>query len=132
MEWYLNVLRQYADFKGRARRKEYWMFMLFHLLIICVLAGIAAAVEMEGMENFLLGSVGCYYLATIIPSLAVTVRRLHDVGHSGWMYLVSFIPLIGPFWILVLTVSEGDRGTNQYGPDPKVGFHVERIEEIGR
>ncbi|MDR1883449.1 MAG: DUF805 domain-containing protein [Prevotella sp.] len=126
MEWYLKVLKEhYADFNGRARRKEYWMFALFNFLailaiiVVGALIGLAAGSEVVGVVFIALYII--YALAVIVPSIAVTVRRLHDTGKSGWMYFVSLIPLIGSLWLLVLLCTEGDRGENQYGPDPKAG-----------
>ncbi len=112
MEWYLKVMKQYADFEGRARRKEYWMFVLFNMIF-------AFGV---GIIDGLMGSMilsGIYMLAIIIPSIAVGVRRLHDVGKSGWMMLVAFIPLIGGIWLLILFVTDGEPGDNLYGANPK-------------
>ncbi|ATA91171.1 DUF805 domain-containing protein [Capnocytophaga canimorsus] len=105
MNWYLKVLKQYADFKGRARRKEYWMFTLFNCIIFFVLGFISGLIETTVLVNI------CY-LAIIVPSIAVGVRRMHDVGKSGWFILV-------PIYNLVLCLTEGERGPNQYGPDPK-------------
>lgn len=120
MNWYLKVLKQYADFNGRARRKEYWMFALFNIIIIMVLGlvfgAIGGALETEELMTI---PIAIYYLGIIIPSLAVAVRRLHDQDKSGWYYLISFIPLIGGIWLLVLMCTEGTHGPNQYGPDPK-------------
>lgn len=112
MEWYLKVLRQYADFDGRARRKEYWMFVLFNFLLSI---GVSAIDYMLGTS--FLGMI--YSLAVLVPSIAVGVRRLHDIGKSGWMLLVGLIPLVGVIWLLVLFASEGHIGPNQYGEDPK-------------
>lgn len=111
MEWYLKVVRDnYANFEGRARRKEYWMFVLYNALFgfalyMIVLLGLMA-------ENSLLMGIGTallviYAVAIFIPSLAVCIRRLHDTNNSGWMYLIQFIPLIGVFWLLYLFVKEG-------------------------
>jgi len=121
--WYKKVLNQYVDFEGRARRTEYWMFTLVDKLIMIPLY-IIVVIESES-ENSLLLSVGLglimllYALATLVPSLAVGVRRLHDTGKSGWMLLIGLIPIIGGIWLLVLFVTEGDKGENQYGLDPK-------------
>jgi len=105
MEWYLKVLKQYADFDGRARRKEYWMFFLFNI-IVSILVGIIAGVI--GLP--LLGNL--YTLAILVPSIAVGVRRVHDTGHSGWFLLI-------PLYNLYLVCIEGDQGANSYGQDPK-------------
>ncbi|HLV41787.1 MAG TPA: DUF805 domain-containing protein [Brumimicrobium sp.] len=119
MEWYLKVLRQYADFNGRARRKEYWMFFLFNMLFAF------AAVFLDNIFGTANPEIGygvfyaIYVLAMFIPSLAVAVRRLHDIGKSGWMILVAFIPLVGGIWLLVLMVTEGKPGLNEYGENPK-------------
>lgn len=119
MNWYLKVLKQYADFSGRARRKEYWMFALFNIIFIIIamildnILGTTAGELPYGVFYFL------YVLAIFIPGLAVSVRRLHDVGKSGWMYLIVLIPLIGAIWLLVLMVTDSISGENQYGPNPK-------------
>ncbi len=119
MNWYLKVLKQYADFRGRARRKEYWMFVLFHMIFVCVavildnLFGLAIEGQAYGVFYFL------YTLPLFVPSLAVAVRRLHDVGKSGWMLLIAFIPLVGTIWLLVLMLTDSKPGENEYGSNPK-------------
>ena len=119
MNWYLKVLKQYADFSGRARRKEYWMFVLFNM-IFAIVAAILDNVLGIAMEGTGYGPLyGIYALAVLIPGLAVAVRRLHDVGKSGWMILISLIPLIGAIWLLVLMVTDSNPGENQYGQNPK-------------
>ena len=123
MEWYLKVVRDnYANFDGRARRQEYWMFYLFNmiftfLLYIPLIAGAAMESEALMMAGGLL--LMLYILAIIIPSIAVSVRRLHDQDKSGSWYFVAFIPFIGGIWLLILMATEGTHGPNQYGPDPK-------------
>ena len=119
MNWYLKVLRQYADFNGRARRQEYWMFFLFNVIF-----GIVAMVldNILGLANPMVGYgplYGIYSLAVLIPGLAVAARRLHDVGKSGWMLLIALIPLIGGIWLLVLLLGDSQPGENKYGPNPK-------------
>ena len=111
MNWYLEVLRKYAVFSARARRKEYWMFFLFNLIITFVLGfiegivGIAPEIDQSVL-------VTIYQLAILIPSIAVGVRRMHDTDHSGWWLLVPIVNL-------VFAVSEGTRGDNRFGSDPK-------------
>jgi uncharacterized membrane protein YhaH (DUF805 family) len=119
MNWYLKVLKQYADFSGRARRKEYWMFFLFNILfsIAAMIFDNVLGIAMEGVGY---GPIyGIYILAMIIPGLAVAVRRLHDIGKSGWMVLIGLIPIAGAIWLIVLLVTEGNSGENEYGPNPK-------------
>lgn len=119
MNWYLKVIRQYADFSGRARRKEYWMFVLFNL-IFAILAFLLDVILAKVMETSFFGIFyGLYCLFVSIPGLAVAVRRLHDTGRSGWWILISLIPIIGGIWYFVLMVTEGDQGENQYGESPK-------------
>tara|TARA_R110000796_G_scaffold251533_2_gene383226 strand:+ start:29431 stop:29817 length:387 start_codon:yes stop_codon:yes gene_type:complete len=119
MDWYLEVLRKYATFTGRARRKEYWFFTLFNLLIMLVLSIIDGMIGLYSTEAGLGILSGIYTLALLIPSLAVTVRRLHDIGRTGWWLLIAFIPLIGALILLIFTVLDSKPGSNQYGPDPK-------------
>ena len=119
MDWYLKVLKNYVGFSGRARRKEYWMFTLVHLL---VLIGLVIVDGVSGTLDAVTGLgllSGIYSLAVLIPSLAVSVRRLHDRDKSGWWLLLALIPLIGAIVILVWTVMEGESGDNRFGPDPK-------------
>ena len=117
MEWYLKVLRQYADFNGRARRKEYWMFILINILIsIAVIFMDFILFNAEVGYGFL---YVLYSLGMFIPSLAVAVRRLHDVNKSGWWFLILFIPIIGSIWLLILVFTDGTPGANQYGLNPK-------------
>ena len=123
MKWYLKVLKQYTDFDGRARRKEYWMFTLFNVIFIFLTQAIdnliGVTFDIYGIPLGFGYIYSLYTLALFIPSLAVVVRRLHDVGKSGWMYLLIFIPLIGFIWLFVLAVTNGDKGENKYGKDPK-------------
>ncbi|HHW36843.1 MAG TPA: DUF805 domain-containing protein [Bacillales bacterium] len=113
MEWYLKVIKNYAVIQGRARRKEYWMFTLFNGIIIFVLAIIEFII---GLKDIL---TGLYVFAVFLPSLAVNIRRLHDTGRSGWWFLISLIPLIGPIVLLVFTCLDGQPNDNEYGENPK-------------
>lgn len=122
MYWYKKVLNQYADFEGRARRQEYWMFTLVNVIIMIPLYIIGIVGQTSGNNTLSMLGFGLYLLyalAVFVPSLAVAVRRLHDVGKSGWFYLIALIPIVGAIWLLVLFVTEGDKGDNPYGPDPK-------------
>jgi uncharacterized membrane protein YhaH (DUF805 family) len=111
MNWYLDVLKKYAVFKGRARRREYWMFVLFNFIIALVLGII------DGMlHTFFLSTI--YMLAVIIPSISVGVRRLHDTGRSGWWFWISLVPIIGGIVLLVFFVLDSVED-NEYGPNPK-------------
>ena len=119
MNWYLSVLKQYAVFKGRARRKEYWFFFLFNLIASVVLTVIDF---MTGLLDAELGIgllSGLYSLAVLIPSLAVTVRRLHDTDRSGWWLLIGLVPLLGGIVLLVFMLLDSMAGDNQYGANPK-------------
>lgn len=113
MNWYLKCLRLYFNFSGRARRKEYWMFTLFNFLISFVISLV---------ETLLYGNtiiMYIYSIALLLPGLAVCIRRLHDVGKSGWMYLICLIPVVGAIWLLILFCTDSQPGTNEYGPNPK-------------
>ncbi|MAW88149.1 MAG: hypothetical protein CMJ42_16650 [Phyllobacteriaceae bacterium] len=119
MNWYLKCLKQYADFNGRARRQEYWMFTLFDMIFVIVAMIIDNAVGTANPELGYGVFYGLYTLAMLLPRLAVSVRRLHDVGKSGWMILIALIPLIGVIWLLVLLVTDSNPGENEYGQNPK-------------
>ena len=113
MNWYLEVLKKYAEFNGRARRTEFWMFVLFNFIIAVVLNLIA---RMIGFLSFL--SI-LYGLAVLCPSIAVGARRLHDTNRSGWLQLIGLIPVVGAIVLIVFCAQEGEAKDNQYGPNPK-------------
>ena len=118
INWYLAALKKYAVFSGRARRKEYWFFVLFSFLIIFALGFLEGALGIASeSDDSVLASL--YVLAVIIPWFAVTVRRLHDTGRSGWWLLISLVPLIGPLINLVFMIEDSDEGQNAYGLNPK-------------
>jgi uncharacterized membrane protein YhaH (DUF805 family) len=125
IEWYAHVWKHYACFSGRARRKEYWMFTLFNSLFMlaagCLTGLLAAIVTNNGDTGLLVmyTSLCLYLLAALIPSLAVTVRRLHDMGNSGWYLLLNLIPWIGSLIVFIFTVRDSEQGENKYGPNPK-------------
>ncbi|MFJ5864057.1 DUF805 domain-containing protein [Streptomyces parvus] len=113
MNWYLAVLKNYAGFSGRARRKEYWMFTLINFVISLVLTIIGNAIGVEFISYI-------YSVAVIIPALAVAVRRLHDTGRSGWWLLIALVPLVGAIVLIVFLASEGKQETNEHGVNPKL------------
>ncbi|WP_338466721.1 DUF805 domain-containing protein [Novosphingobium sp. ZN18A2] len=132
MEWMLMPFWRYADFSGRSRRREYWMFVLLYFIVYAV--GIALMMmggfsmgELEGAPaaspgaSFWLGAalVTIFAIGSFIPSIAVQVRRFHDQDRSGWMVLLNFVPYVGALVVLIFMLLEGTRGPNRYGPDPK-------------
>ena len=132
MNWYLDAFKnKYADFNGRARRTEYWMFMLFHILAIFILAFLAGAMTGLGWESMGWILLVIYVLLSFIPALSITVRRLHDTGKSGWFYLLTFIPYVGGFILLVFTVQDSENTYNKWGPNPK-SPNTDEINEIGK
>ena len=119
MNWYFQVLKKYAVFKGRARRKEYWYFALFNIIVSFVLGVVDVLTGSFSSEDGmgLLGAI--YSLAILIPAIAVSVRRLHDTGRSGWWLLIILIPLIGAIILIFFTVQDSKPEENKYGPSPK-------------
>jgi uncharacterized membrane protein YhaH (DUF805 family) len=118
MKWYFMVLKKYADFNGRARRSEYWYFVLFNYLIQLLIGYIG----LYTFENPYFGTI--YFLAVFIPYIAVGVRRMHDVNKSGWYILI-------PIYNLILCCTDGTIGPNDYGPDPKRPEILDDIELVG-
>lgn len=120
LEWMLLPLKRYADFSGRSRRKEYWMFVLGVFIAAIVLSIVEGILGMSGMVGGVYGPLTTIFLlAVIIPSIAVQVRRFHDQDKSGWMVLLAFIPILGGLAVLIFMCLEGTRGSNRFGPDPK-------------
>lgn len=129
MNWMILPYRRYFDFSGRSRRKEYWMFTLFNVLVVIAIniafgtrdyENIAGYVGFESMLSTTGGMLTALFrLFSLIPGLAVAVRRLHDQDRSGWLLLLLLIPLLGWFALLVLMCLDGTKGDNSYGPDPK-------------
>jgi uncharacterized membrane protein YhaH (DUF805 family) len=119
MNWYLDVLKKYAVFNGRARRKEYWMFFLVNIIVSLVLAFVDSKLGLFNPEVGI-GTLGTIYgLAILLPAIGVSIRRLHDTGRSGWWMLIGFVPLIGGIVLLVFFVFDSTPGSNEYGPNPK-------------
>lgn len=132
MEWMLLPLRRYADFQGRSRRLEYWMFTLGAslLLVVAIIAFVVIAHAFAPEERLPDTSLNpasialglfilLFYMAIFVPSIAVQVRRFHDQDKSGWLILLGFIPYVGGLVLLVFMCLEGTHGPNRYGPDPK-------------
>jgi uncharacterized membrane protein YhaH (DUF805 family) len=122
MYWYLKVLRHYADFSGRARRKEFWYFSLVSFIVNLVVVGIdVVIVEPLGMtfENDVGPLTFLYQLAVLVPSLAVSVRRIQDLDRTGWWLALILVPFIGWLVLLAFFVTKGTTSPNHYGPDPK-------------
>ena len=158
MKWYLHVLKNYANFKGRDRRKEYWMFVLINALISYA---VSLLDYLSSSAFGVIGTIGVfsiiYSFAMFVPNIAVTIRRFHDVGKSGWHILWGIVPAIlvffaavlsfstnggyafmgffgilmfgGFIYLFVLTVTEGEEGKNEYGPDPK--NPTNELDQIG-
>jgi uncharacterized membrane protein YhaH (DUF805 family) len=120
MKWFLIVMKKYAVFTGRARRKEFWMFTLFSIIfsIMFMILDYVCGTKSEG--EFSVGLFeSAFSLAILVPSIAVTVRRLHDIGKSGWWFLLVFAILIGWIILLVWNCTDGEPGENKYGTNPK-------------
>ncbi|GAA1702367.1 DUF805 domain-containing protein [Kribbella sp. NPDC056951] len=127
MHWFTDVItKRYAQFSGRARRKEFWMFALISFVISIILGILDQLLGLDfksGSGSTAVRSGGwletIFGLAVLIPTIAVAVRRMHDKNRSGWWVLIWLIPCIGWIWFIVWQAQEGDAGDNQYGPDPK-------------
>ena len=126
MKWFIKAFRQYADFSGRASRQEFWMFVLFNLLLAMAWAFVAGLLtglfggsfDQESRLIFMYKLIAIYYAVTTVPAMAVGVRRLHDTGRHGWWMLVSLIPFVGGIWLIVLMCLDGSAGDNRYGSRP--------------
>ena len=122
MQWYIDVIKKYAVFSGRARRKEYWMFVLFNVVASIILSILDKLIGTDfGSGSTSSGGVlsTIYSLAVLLPSIGVAIRRMHDTGRSGWWILINLVPCVGWIWFIVLAAGDGNPGDNQYGPDPK-------------
>jgi len=125
MSWYLDVLKKYAQFSGRARRKEYWMFVLFNsIVMVCISVAGSVIGSVLKMPVVLFALMVVYALFVFIPSIALVIRRLHDINKSGWAIFYNFIPAVGPFIFLYFMVKDSQSGDNQYGPNPKETSNV--------
>ena len=133
MKWYLKVLNNYVTFEGRARREEYWMFILFHIIFLITAMVLDNVLGLTLADEIGYGYIYLIYsLGLLLPGLAVAVRRLHDVGKSGWFILIALIPLIGSIWLLVLYCTDSEHGENKWGPNPKGIGNKTDIDQIGQ
>ena len=119
MQWLKEVIAKYATFRGRARRREYWRYILYYVIAFVTLVLVDMLTGTFNMESQLGFLSGLFLLFMLIPSVAVAVRRLHDTERGGWWLLLAFLPLIGQLVLLFFFIQEGDEGDNAYGPDPK-------------
>ena len=124
MGWYLEALKKYAVFSGRSRRKEYWYFALFNGLVFLAASSIDLLLGTFSFSTNVGLLSGIYGLAIIVPSIAVSVRRLHDIDRTGWWVLISLVPVIGSIVLLVFAVLDGTPGENRFGPNPKSSTRV--------
>ncbi len=124
MNWYLMVLKRYFDFSGRSQRAEYWYFALGNLIVGFILGFIDGIMGANAQQGGIGVLTMIYFLGILIPSLAVSVRRLHDTGRTGWWVFVAIIPILGPLLLLYFYVLDGEPGANAYGPDPKFSAAV--------
>ncbi len=127
MHWYLKVLKNYATFSGRAQRKEFLIFTLFVVIFSVLLGIIDSVLGFNFNEIGILNTVFLFLM--LVPSLAVTVRRLHDTNRSGWWLFISLVPIVGGLILIYWEVKNGDVGENRFGPDPK-GFVEEREIDV--
>ncbi|WLV24620.1 DUF805 domain-containing protein [Aciduricibacillus chroicocephali] len=114
MKWYIKAIKNFADFQGRARRKEYWMFVLFNYIFTLIIGFSNEIITLPAAIGYV------YVFGMIVPNLAVSVRRLHDTNRSGWWVLINIIPLVGPIILTVFQCLDSTPGTNKYGPNPKI------------
>lgn len=138
MEWMILPLKRYAQFGGRSRRREFWMWVLFNLVVAAVLATIDTLIGFGG-TSAVTSPYGASYswysngplsliwtIATFVPNLSVSVRRLHDIDKSGWWLLILLVPLVGFIVLIVFQCIEGTRGPNRFGPDP-----IHQLPDLG-
>lgn len=116
MNWFMTALKKYATFSGRSRRSEYWQFFLVYVVILVA----ASAVDTMLIADDGMGALtGLVAFGLLLPSLAVTVRRFHDIGKSGWWFFINLVPVVGPLLLLYFMAQDGQAQENAYGPNPK-------------
>lgn len=117
MSWFIEGLKRYAQFKGRAHRKEFWMYFLVFIILAVIVAFVEAALELP--QDLL---TGLFSLALLLPTLGIQVRRLHDVNKSGWWVLINLVPILGFIYLVYLLAQKGDEGDNRFGPVSTTGL----------
>ena len=127
----MKPYKNYINFKGRARRKEYWLFLLINILIIVIFMTLDTVIDSRSFSEMVSGVLAIYMLFNIVPFLALIVRRLHDVGKSGWYWFIRFIPIIGGIWLLILLCTDSQKGPNKWGDNPKGFGNLDDIDLIG-
>ena len=125
------LIENYANFSGRSRRQEYRLFALFWIVTVIIISGTANLLEDYLDFEWAPTTVGIFALITLIPWLALNVRRLHDTGKSGGYLFINLIPIVGRIWYIVLMASAGNNFSNKYGPDPKAP-NIDEIDDIGK
>ena len=119
MKWYLKVLNKYSDFNGRASKSEFWIFNFYNFIFIILSIILDNLFEIT-IDDLGFGPIYILYILTLFtPNLAVNVRRLHDVGKSGWLILISLIPIVGTIWLIIQLITDGELGENEYGVNPE-------------
>ena len=114
MNYYLDAWKKFSEFDGRSRRKEFWIFALINVAINYL---INFLIPYLGLVGWII--MGAFGLAILLPTIAVAIRRMHDIGKSGWWVCINFVPLIGSIWYLILTAKDSERNSNQWGACPK-------------
>jgi uncharacterized membrane protein YhaH (DUF805 family) len=132
MKWVIRPWRQAFNFNGRATRREYWLFqaqlLLLYIGLVILMGALAEGSESDMVNAAMAAATLLVMLLFVITSLAVGVRRVHDHDKSGWLFLLSFIPLVGWIFLLIMTLTPGTRGENSYGYDPREGDHLSADE----
>ena len=131
MNWFVTALKNYAVFSGRSRRSEYWYFALFYVIFYVAATVVDVMIGSFERSSGIGACTAILALALLIPSISVTVRRLHDTGRSGWWILIGLIPLVGGIILLVFMCQDGEPGVNRFGANPKVVSPVRSVAPAG-
>lgn len=132
MNWYLYCIKNAFNFSGRARRKEYWIFLLYNVVIIFSIILIGTSLGSVRYRDTTFSIAALYVLFILIPHLAAVVRRLHDTGRSGTWWFIRFVPIVGSIWLFILLIENSQHGINKWGKNPKELGNDSEINQIGR